>query len=155
MPVSLSRKVLRDEVYVYGGNGHGSVDTFIRRFATLVYSRGDAITFADNASNGSTFTINEDGLYTISYIDASSTGADAGCSKNSPFLTTAIATTPNDPYRIFAVSVSGAAPNQTGGMAVKVFCQVGDVIRAHNDSASTPDGTANNGTSFRITKVGE
>jgi hypothetical protein len=143
----------RSEVYVYGGNGHGSVDTFIRRFTTLVSSSGTDITFTDNATNGSFFTINTTGLYCIAYQDASSSGADAGVTRNSPNLTTAVADPSNDPYRLFGVSVSGAGANQAGGMSVTIFCNAGDIIRAHNDSSSTPNGTANNGTAMRITKV--
>lgn len=143
----------RSEVFVYGGAGHGSVDTFVRRFATLVSIIGTDISYTSNASNGSFFTINTPGLYCISYTDASSSGADAGVTKNSPHLTTAVADPSNDAYRLFAVSVSGAGANQTGGMSTTLFCNAGDVIRAQNDSSSTPDGTANNGTTFRVTKV--
>ena len=143
----------RSEVFVYGGNGHGSVDTFVRRFTTLASSSGTDITFTDNASNGSFFTINTPGIYSITYEDASSAGASAGITRNCPNLTTPVSDPSNDAYRLVSTTVSGAAASQPAAITVCTFCNIGDVIRAQNDSASTPNGTTNNGTNFRITKI--
>lgn len=143
----------RSEIFAQGGNGHGSTDTHIRRFANLVSIVGSDVTVTDNAVNGTYFRINSDGLYSIAYEDASASGAAAGLTKNSPFLTTPVSDVSNDPYRLISSSVSGAGTDQPAAITTTLFLSQGDIIRAHNDSASTPDGTANNGTTFRITKV--
>jgi len=56
-------------VQVKTANGHGSTDTAIRRFSTVVNNTGGAITYADSATLGATFTINEDGIYWVHYLD--------------------------------------------------------------------------------------
>lgn len=142
----------RSEVYVYGGNGNGSVDTFIRRFTTVVSNTGTDITYAVSANNGSTFTVNVDGIYSISYTDSSSTGTGAGISKNSIFLNTALSDPSNDPYRLGEVIISAAGANQPGFVGCTLFLAAGSVIRAQGESASAPNNTSNL-TAFRITKV--
>jgi hypothetical protein len=69
------------------GNGFGSTNTSVRRFTTLAESYGSAVTWTDSATLGSYFTINEDGIYTISYSETSSANtvaAYAVISKNDP-----------------------------------------------------------------------
>lgn len=63
------------EVWIYGGNGFGSTLTTIRRWSNSILNLGPDITYADNASNGATFTINTDGFYAINYSELASGGA--------------------------------------------------------------------------------
>lgn len=70
---SASSSAPRSEVIVDTGNGFGGTATKIRRFANTRKNTGTAITFADDATNGSTFTINEDGIYSIVYTDYKTT----------------------------------------------------------------------------------
>lgn len=63
-------------IIVHTGNAMGSVNTKVRRFTTVLINTGTAITYADSATNGASFTINEAGLYSIIYNDKSSGSAD-------------------------------------------------------------------------------
>lgn len=50
-------------------NGYGSTNTRYRRFTNTVLSQGTDVTYTDSATLGSSFTINTNGVYSISYID--------------------------------------------------------------------------------------
>ncbi len=81
------------EVRVETGNGFGSTNTTCRRFTTTVTNTGSAITYADSAGNGATFTINTTGIYAIEVADRHGGGAGSkivGISRNSSNLTTTI-----------------------------------------------------------------
>lgn len=67
MPSSLAHRVR-----LTGGNGAGSTKTRIRRFTTTAINTGTAITYADSATDGASFTINEAHWYGINYQDKSS-----------------------------------------------------------------------------------
>jgi len=135
----------RSEVYLETGNGRGSTNTVIRRFTTTTTSRGAAITYADSASNGASFTINEDGLYAISYVDAYSAGSSRhGVSVDSTELTTDIGS-------ITASTRLGHTQASTGLIAcfaTTTFLTAGQVVRPHGQT--TQDSSA---AYFRITKV--
>lgn len=63
-------------------SGHGSTYTKIRKLSAL-RSSGTAITHTGSSTDGSSLTINETGLYFVSYTDSCSTGAGShGISKN-------------------------------------------------------------------------
>jgi len=137
------------EVIVHTGNGFGSTNTKIRRFTTTLTSIGTAITYADSATNGGTFTINETGLYSVFYGDSSAGGSlEVGISQNSNQLTTNIDSI-NIANRLGWITATSA--NQWN--VTRIFkATAGDVIRAHTDGAATP-GT-NNFTYFAIRKIG-
>lgn len=129
-------------------NGHGSTNTCIRRFTTTVSSIGNAITFADSASLGSTFTINEKGIYAVTYTGESRAAGNApmGLSLNSAQLTTSIASiTDADRLALFDTS----AGTFRGHVSWTGYLDVGDVIRAH--TAGTMDATTTVG--FTIAKL--
>lgn len=137
----------RSEVSVSSGNGHGAVNTRIRRFTTTDKNSGTAITYADSANNGGSFTINEAGLYTISYCDASSGTAVIGVSVNGSALTTSIESqTYAQGKRIASFGTTAGNPfcSWTGVLAVN------DVVRAHTNAS--PDSTTTT-CMFTITKV--
>ncbi len=136
------------EIRVEIGNGHGSTNSKIRRFTTSVISQGSSITYADSATLGGTFTINEAGIYSVNYSDSRAGGtAGIGISKESDQLTTSIFTITNT-HRMGYSEVAVAASTS---MASGTFrCASGDVIRAHTDG--TPDNT-NVATGFQITQI--
>lgn len=116
------------EVVVHTGNGHGSTNNKIRRFTTTLTSTGTAITYADSAANGASFTINETGLYSVYYADAHSAGGEPhGISVNSSQLTTAINVI-NAADRLGSVYVTTANPIP---MSRVVKLTAGDVVRPH------------------------
>lgn len=129
-------------------NGMGSTNTKIRRFTTAVSNYGTAITYADSAANGASFTINEDGVYAVTYNDASSTQMDIGISLNSSQLTTSI-----NSITITDALVKGGTGSASSGPGSTSWCGVlnaGDIIRAHSDG-QTSGNTAF--CSFTITQV--
>lgn len=134
-------------VRLHTGNGHGSTNTKIRRFTTLAQPiSGNAITYADSASLGATFTIEEDGVYMMSYNDTNG-GADSflGLSLNSTQLTTNIDTI----TAANRLNVSYSKSNNIQPVSWSGELKKDDVIRAHTD------GVANSSiASFTISKIG-
>ena len=135
----VDRVVVSTKSYVIAdsGNGHGSTNTRIRRFSNST-SVGTAITYADSASNGGSFTINEDGLYFMRYTDSyTGGGATIGISVNSNQLTTSISSiTKTDRYAFIGTTDTGDIVN----CSVVRHLSSGDVVRAHTNG--NPDETA-------------
>lgn len=146
-----SKGSIRSEVHVYGGNGYGATNTYIRRFTNVAVLRGTDITYTDSATLGGAFLINTDGLYYITYSDrigSVSTGGPIGVSVNSNQLTTDIRSI--NPANRAVVGSTGGAGTLEGCVSVLLYLRAGDVVRAHTDtsSAATVDSVM-----FRITKV--
>jgi hypothetical protein len=138
----------RSTVQVNSGNGHGSTNTKIRRFTTTLKNIGTAITYADSATNGATFSINEDGVYAISYVDTySAGGANFGISVNSNQLTTNVATITDS----HLVILNESSTNAKNIASATVPLTVGDIVRAHTDG--NPNGSTNINSRFIITQV--
>ena len=142
-----SRNAENSMIRLHTGNGHGSVNNKIRRFSTTVADLGNAITYADSATDGASFTINEDGVYNIVYTDSNNgTTADLGISKNSTQLTTTITSiTASD-----RLAYVRAGANQQSSAVYVGSLNVGDIIRPHTS------GTTNQGVivAFTISKIG-
>jgi hypothetical protein len=135
-------------VSVHTGNGHGAVNTKIRRFTTAMTNTGTAITYADSANNGASFTINETGLYAITYEDSASGGSSyMGVSVNSAALTTSVDTIPVATRLLRAVV--GAT---TVSISTVVRLSATDIVRPHTGGST--DG-ADDKVIFTIRKVGE
>lgn len=139
------------EVVVHSGNGHGSTNTQIRRYTTTLVNTGTAITYADSAANGATFTINEPGMYAMTMTDMMSSSATTfGISLNSTQLTTQIGSISAANRLVF---VSGATSSIQSATITKRL-QIGDVIRPHT-GANLSNGTQPYESMFRICKVGQ
>lgn len=111
------------------GNGFGSGSTMIRRFTNFV-TTGTGITSADSSTLGSTFTINEAGIYAIAYSDLRAAAPfTIGISQNSNQLTTSVGSI-TIAHRI---AIADQALGLIAACAVTVRCAVNDVIRAHTD----------------------
>lgn len=136
----------RSEVLAHTGNGHGSTNTKVRRF-TSSSAVGSAITYADSATNGGSFTVNETGVYSVTYSDSHTSAANIGISVDSSTLTTNIesVTIANGKKVIGSLAANGY---------IEVSCDLnlnaGSVIRAHTDG--TPANATDN-VIFRVTKV--
>jgi len=143
-------------VFVTTGNGRGSTNTCIRRFTTVQSSSGSSITHATSAADGDSFTINDTGLYAISYVDAGSNQIVAGVSVNSNQLTTgilSISTTHRASSVENQVSTDGVENRRLGVTnSLTVWLTEGDVVRAHTETGlSFIEAAARN--HFRITRV--
>lgn len=137
------------EVVVNTGNGFGSTNTQIRRFTTTQTSVGSAITYADSATLGGSFTINEAGVYAMTFVgQGGGTGVETivGISVNSAQPTVAIET-------ITAANRLGISTAVTFGSIsrTQVFA-VGDVIRPHCSQTANAV-NAHAATMFSIRKI--
>lgn len=137
------------EVFVMYGNGNGSTDTGVRRWTTTVRNVGSAITYTDSATLGATFTINEDGLYYMSFSFRGPGGSDIAITKNSTQNATAVNgfTTPEN---FVLKTTSQGTGGATDNLSTMSRLQIGDVIRGHAFGA---DDVTNFHNSFTIVKV--
>ena len=140
------------EVVVHTGAANGTTNTAINRFATTLSNVGTAITYADSAANGASFTINAAGLYAIYYqfrlADTASPNV-VGVSLNSTQLTTFVnSITEADIIGYFFPSIGF-----TYSMSRVVSLAAADVIRPHSSVAVYPITTIS-ATRFAIRKIG-
>lgn len=143
-------KVPRSEIWLLTGNGFGSGSTKIRRFTTTQKNVGSAMTYttsADTSVLGSVITINEDGIYTISYEDLHSSATTLGASLNSAQLTTALSVI----TRADRILMSCCQAGQVVSMSATLYLAAGAVIRPHSDGF----GSGTTDASFRIVKVSD
>lgn len=143
----------RSSVIVYGGatsgtTGNGSTNTYCRRFLSTDTNVGTAITYADSATLGATFTINESGMYALFYCDqASGATTQLIITKNSTTLTSGA----------IAFSISSTADAPTGAIATAtapcVYLEAGDVIRAQDATSNARGALATRFIMFSITKL--
>jgi hypothetical protein len=119
----------RSEVVVHTGNGHGSTNTKIRRYTTIQKNIGSAVTYADSATLGASFTINEDGIYCMQTGDYAVTTANVGISKNSTQLTTDVGSINAADVLVIGQSVNAFV----GTVSVCAVLAAGDVIRPHHN----------------------
>lgn len=142
-------------VRVHSGLGHGSTATKIRRFTTVAENSGTAITYADSAVNGATFTINVAGLYEVAYTDTSTAAAQTqfGVTLNTAEPTIAIMSLVTPAARLIEAnypSLAGLAVTATITRTLSLVA--GDVLRAHTNGSLTD--TLDNRNQFSIRKVG-
>ena len=135
-------------VRVNTANGYGSTNNKIRRFTNIVNNVGTDITYADSATLGGTFTINTNGVYSVSFSDQYSVNAELGVSINSTQLTTVI-------YAINAADIltggTTAVANSTANASATFYAASGAVIRAQTNGSAS--GTTVNMCQFTIARV--
>ncbi len=119
------------------GNGLGSTDNRIRRF-TNSSSTGTAITVADTAANGTTFTINENGVYSIAYTEVFAGNSYFTISINSANLTTNASALPVG-ERFGLESTPGSSYGST--LTQVLTLSAGDVVRAHVEGTPVNNGS--------------
>lgn len=128
--------------------GYGSTNTKISRIETSIVATGNAITAATSATNGNSYTINQKGVYSISFGELGNAATiNFGISVNSAELTTNIQsiTAANRLIQMAIVSSgNGGTITWTGVLAA------GDVIRPHTDGGAQ---TANDFVFFDIRKI--
>ena len=128
-----------------GASGYGSTSTRARKFtnSTVV---GSGITYVQSATLGSTFTIAEAGVYSITYIDGSSAAAvPFGITKNADGgnnLTGETTTT--------MATVINQAAGEYVAVCATARLAVGDVILAHTNASANFTGAL---VKFTITQV--
>jgi hypothetical protein len=147
-PAALRGGPIQSMVRLHTANGNGSTNTAIRRFSTVVTNVGSDITYADSATLGATFTINNAGVYAISYTDNLGNANEIGLSLNSSQLSTSILSiTAAD--RLKSATTGGLAFSQCADWTG--YLSAGAVIRAHG--AVSPAVGTNALANFTIARV--
>jgi hypothetical protein len=137
-----------NRVIVGTGNGHGSTNNKIRRFSSIVSEVGTAITYTDSATGGASFTINENGLYKLFYMDYTSAAlSNMGFSRNSTELTTDITLI----SALDMISCTRTGNGVADSVHDTVVLEEGDIIRPHTDGL--PNTTVAQYNKFTIEKV--
>lgn len=138
------------EVYVAGGNGHGAVNTRVRRLVDVKRNVGDSITYADSANEGASFTINKEGLYFVMYRDESTAGnIELGILHNGSALTTVPS---GQSYATGIRSWTNTSGANSGYVcSTTLHCFPGDVIRPNTSGANV---TNEINCFFQVIKVG-
>ena len=145
------RHQLDSMVRLHQGNGHGSSSTKIRRFTNADKNVGSAITYVDSSTLGATFTINEIGIYSITYCEVATSDSQVfGISLNSAQLTTSIQS---------IIDATNLATADIGTVSIQARACVSwtgildqdDVIRPHTEGTGL--GTSGKET-FCIVKIG-
>lgn len=134
-PVSNERQITpRSMVWVYTGNGLGSTNTNVRRFTNVMVNSGN-IGYSPSATLGDSFTITDDGLYAITYIDQDTTAAVFGVTKN---CTTLSGTNVGALAASERLSIVGNVATLPGNASVAgIYLRAGDVIRAQTNNTGT------------------
>jgi len=146
---SLYSGVGNSVVTVTAGLGYGSTNTKIRRHSVIEENSGTDITYTDSVTDGESYLINTAGLYQCTARDAkATTGVTVGVSKNSNQLTTAI-TNITAAHRKMLCSVNTGNP--TLEKSVIIYCEVGDILRQHDDGSN--DSTSSLTSLFSVRKV--
>src|SRR4030066_55798 len=136
-------------VVVHTGNGWGSTNIMIRRYTTVLTNVGTAITYADSAANGASFTINETGIYNLFMSDIRDAAVEIfGASVNSSQLSTYIENI-DIANRVMMGEENVLA--RMGNCSITRRFSSGDVIRPHGDGNS---GNTTNKVFFSVVKVG-
>jgi hypothetical protein len=132
----VSRQTLQtDEVLANTGNGHGAVDTDIRRFSTVTIKKGSKVTYLESANKGSYAIANWPCECIANYSDNASGAFFMGLTLSSSELTTSVGSLVNTAsLKAFVVS------STWGSITAKMNLKIGDVIRPHTDSS--PNGTS-------------
>lgn len=137
----------RSMVRLNTSNGYGSTNTRIMRFVNTVQNIGPDITYTDSGTDGASFTVNSDGVYSISYFDNFNGARFMGLSLNSSELTTNIESITLSAVLGYVLTTGASEPS---GVSTTVYLTAGSVIRAHTDAGVA--GTASR-TFFTMTRV--
>lgn len=152
-PTTVSEFVLENTSGSPGG--FGSTGTKTRYYGNVISSSGSAISRTASSTNGDSFTVNEDGIYTMSASDLltspSAGNKRLGFTRNSSSAATSIASLTNT--QVLAFTLMNDTGNTTGlFVSWTGFLSATDIIRVQFDDTG---GFLNNDsqTRFRITQL--
>ena len=129
-------------------NGYGSTATHIRRLSIQIKAIGDTdVTWTDDATNASTFTINTTGVYAFQFTSDVSSSGSFGFSKNSSNVTTTIGALDRS-ERLTMVTAVNSGDRGTASWTGPLYA--GDVIRIHTDSVTNSNAAI---CSLHITRI--
>jgi hypothetical protein len=112
------------------GNGFGSTNTEVRRFSNSIKDTGSpALTFNQSATLGDSITINETGLYAISFVDqglATAVAANGAITRNATSVVTASS---SGDLLVFNQGLGASGVSAFISLAITVWLTAGHVIR--------------------------
>lgn len=120
------------QVVVRNGNGYGSTNSKRRRYSILVESVGTSITYADSATVGATFTVNDNGVYVIQRTEEYNSGAGRGGIVLNPSSGTNNYTLLPFAEKLGSFSIGTGSPMAT--LSITRRLSSGDIIAMHDDS---------------------
>ena len=138
-------------VRLTGSSGFGSTNTAIWRFTTSVTNQGSDITYAASATAGDTFTVNTNGVYSITYTNQFNASLWMGLSlgASGADLTTHIYSIAAS--KILAANVTVGA-NSASSVTWVGYLPAGSVVMAHNATSLTA-GTTTAAVNFTIARL--
>lgn len=136
-------------IRLHTANGVGSVNNRIQRFLTVLETIGSATTYVDSATEGGSFTVNEAGMYDITYSANYSSGDYFGLSLNTTEFTTSIPSIASADRLVVGLTHASDNPQSVSWQGL---LKVGDVIRAH--TAGSGNGASPERANFTMSKQG-
>lgn len=123
------------EIYLDDGNGHGAVNTRIRRFTNITRDTSTPyMTYADSANSGMSVTVNVPGQYHACYADRGTAATcNFGFSVNGSALTTDINSVTFAQGRKAHIT-STATGAEVSQVCISMNLSAGDIVRAHTDT---------------------
>lgn len=135
-------------IRVHTANGYGSTGTKIRRFSTVVVSQGSDITRNDSADTGTYFSINTNGVYSVTYSDNFSTASTAAIVLNDSSPSAAIGSLPASD--LLALD-TGSASGHSANLSWCGYLVAGSNIYPHTDGVAA---LSNSTSSMTVSRVG-
>jgi len=135
-------------VRVYFPNGYGSTNTKIARFSSVANAQGPDITYADSATLGGSFTVNNPGIYSMTLFASGPAGMHLGISRNTTQPTVDIFALTNALEAVATASVPLVNYQATASQVMPL--NAGDVIRVHTDAQAL---NTNNFVQFQMTRI--
>ncbi len=130
-------------------NGYGSTNTKICRWTNTITNQGTDITYADSATLGGSFTVNTDGVYSISFsLGNPATSGWLGVSLNTTAPTTSIYLIPASEILTATYSVTSNGGGSVGWVG---YLSSGSIVRAHTEGIGAATYAAID--QFTITRV--
>ena len=136
------------------GNGYGTTDLYTRRYVTIKQNTGTAITYADSAANGTTFTINEPGIYILTQVDRNTTGPVAiGMTVNASAGELSGAGSPVNVSSAHSIGFVNNMDTANGWatLTATYLAAAGDIIRPHG--SNNANSTSTREATFSIRKI--
>jgi hypothetical protein len=138
-------------VRLTGSSGFGSTNTAIWRFTTSVTNQGSNITYAASATLGDTFTVNTNGVYSITYTNQFNAALWMGISLGASGADLTANIFNIAASKILTADVTGGV-NSAASVTWTGYLPSTSVIMAHTNPSATA-GTSTAAVNFTIARV--
>ena len=138
-------------VRLTGSSGFGSTNTAIWRFTTSVTNQGSDITYAASATLGDTFTVNTNGVYSITYTNQFNAALWIGISLGASGADLTANVFNIAASKILAADVTGGV-NSAASVTWTGYLPSTSVLMAHTNPSATA-GTSTAAVNFTIARI--